>query len=447
MFGTAHDEERAPLLPKANSPGVRSRPQRLKAWLHRSSLEAYEFSKTSTARNIFKCSIAYLLATLTTFSVPVASFLGAHQDGNQLIANIVVWFDPARSAGSMDLGIIFAFLAFLYGSFIAFSSQAVSAFFASQDLLVVGHVFVLLIFCWGGLGLVAWFKQYMGHPLVNTATSLASLAIVTCLTKEGAVQTGDFSYRKITQVLKMLVVGILISFVINLAIWPKSARKALRDNLVKTTDAFGDLLTTITSSFLSGSDEDMNHPTVVAAAEKFKSVFGSLPNQLAEARYEHHPLGTESQYHIEARLVQCVQRLAQDIGGLRSAAATQFALLSESGSHHTPQAQTYSNGATTGTSNRPPEASNSSNPRTNFHFRRSSTSSNFSGNDETSPQDSTAPNITKGTSEVFIGSAQTPEHIFETFIEHLGPPMVRAFFSELMQLHLLTGSRNPLPTR
>lgn len=99
---------------------------------------------------------------------------------------------------------------------------------------------------------------------------------------------------------------------------------------MKTTDAFGDLLTTVTSSFLAGSEEDLNHPATIAASDKFKTVFNGLPNQLAEARYEHHPLGTESQYHIEKRLVACVQQLAQDMGGLRSAAATQFSLLAES---------------------------------------------------------------------------------------------------------------------
>jgi len=111
---------------------------------------------------------------------------------------------------------------------------------------------------------------------------------------------------------------------------------------MKTTDAFGDLLTTITASFLAGSEEDLNHPAIVAASDKFKTIFSGLPNQLAEARYEHHPLGTESTYHIEKRLVACVQQLAQDMGGLRSAAATQFSLLAESIERKCPVAQVTS---------------------------------------------------------------------------------------------------------
>lgn len=286
-----HSNEQTPLLPKTNASPAPSRRERLKTWTKDSAKQAYEFGKSSTAKAILKCSLAYLIATSFTFFVPVANLLGTHQDGNQLIANVVVWFDPARSSGSMNLGILLGFLAFLYGAFIAFSAQGVAAAFDAAEMIVVGHVIDLLLFCWGGLGFLAWFKQYMGHPLVNTASSLASLSIVTCLTKEGVVQTGDYSTYRVSQILKMLVIGICVSFVINLVVWPVSARKTLRENLMMTTDAFGDLLTTITASFLAGSEEDLNHPTIVAASEKFKTVFSSLPAQLADARYEHHPLG------------------------------------------------------------------------------------------------------------------------------------------------------------
>jgi hypothetical protein len=41
-------------------------------------------------------------------------------------------------------------------------------------------------------------------------------------------------------------------------------------------------------------------------------------------------LGSEKEFGLERSLVSCMQRLAQSIGGLRSAATTQFALLRES---------------------------------------------------------------------------------------------------------------------
>jgi hypothetical protein len=52
-----------------------------------------------------------------------------------------------------------------------------------------------------------------------------------------------------------------------------------------------------------------------------------MEKNLIEAQREHYLLGSERQYHIEAKLVRCLNRLSQNIGGLRSAASTQFAIL------------------------------------------------------------------------------------------------------------------------
>lgn len=436
IFGNASNgqsSERTPLLPKTNDPPTLSRFHRLQVWTRDSIKQAYDFCKTTTAQAILKCSIAYLIATSFTFFTPVASILGTHQDGNQLIANVVVWFDPARTAGSMDLGILFAFLAFIYGSIIAFSAQAVAAMFEAAEMLVVGHVIDLLLFCWGGLGFLAWFKQYMGHPLVNTASSLASLAIVTCLTKEGVVQTGDFSYIRVAQILKMLVVGIIVSFGVNLLLWPNSARKSLRENLMKTTDCFGDLLTAITASFLAGAEEDLNHPAVIAASDKFKTAYNALPGQLADARYEHHPLGTESQYHIEKHLIECVQQLAQDLGGLRSAAETQFSLLAEMPSidgRKCSIAQPL--GSSDPTSSIIPagqklarDAQAPDQVLSPISEHRSSDNSDSTSEQGQEPHGTSHPALAKVASK---SSVQTPSQIFDTFIQHLGPPMVRLRF-------------------
>jgi hypothetical protein len=52
-----------------------------------------------------------------------------------------------------------------------------------------------------------------------------------------------------------------------------------------------------------------------------------MEKNLIEAQREHYLLGSERQYHIEAKLVRCLLRLSQNIGGLRSAASTQFSIL------------------------------------------------------------------------------------------------------------------------
>jgi hypothetical protein len=52
-----------------------------------------------------------------------------------------------------------------------------------------------------------------------------------------------------------------------------------------------------------------------------------MEKNLIEAQREHYLLGSERQWHIEAKLVRCLNRLSQNIGGLRSAASTQFSIL------------------------------------------------------------------------------------------------------------------------
>lgn len=101
------------------------------------------------------------------------------------------------------------FGAFLYATFIAISSMAVSVFFETQlGMIELAYAIVLIVFCGGGLGLIGWVKQKYNAPLVSVACSLASLAIITVLTKENAVHVGVFEDDKIVQVMKMYVVQV-----------------------------------------------------------------------------------------------------------------------------------------------------------------------------------------------------------------------------------------------
>ena len=223
-----------------------------------------------------------------------------------------------------------AVLAFVYAVFISFSSMGVSIFFGrTLDMLVLGHIFVLVVFCGGGLGFVGWIKQRLGHPLVNISCSLTSLAIITVLTKEGAVQAAEFSDDKVTQVMIMILMGVFATTAVSFIIWPVSAREELRGDLIQVTDSFGDLLAMITRGFLTGSEEELQQDRFRDAMDKYKKVFTSLTKNLKEAKYEHYLLGTEKEYQLEAKLVNCIQRLAQNIGGLRSAATTQFLLMAQ----------------------------------------------------------------------------------------------------------------------
>ena len=332
-FENANEDEtsdRSPLLRQDNSRAAESSIIDLmkhKCWGRLKSL--WTFTISTTGQGVLKCSLAYLLGSMATFVPVIAKFLG-HQDGKHMVATITVYFHPSRSQGSMFEAVLLALLAFLYAAFICFTSMGVSVFFGQVlDLIVLGHVVVLVLFCGGGLGFVGWVKLKLGNPLVNVACSLTSLAIITVLTKEGSVQAATFSDHKVIQVMKMVIMGVVVSTAVCFLIKPVSARKALRENMIQVTDSFADMLAMITRSFLTGSEEELLEKPFIEASDRYRVVYTSLAKNLKEARYEHYVIGTERQYKLEAKLVKCMQRLAQSIGGLRSAAATQFQLLAQ----------------------------------------------------------------------------------------------------------------------
>ena len=290
---------------------------------------AWGIANSKVGSGVLKCSIAYVLGSLATFVPPIARFLGP-QDGKHMVATVTVYFHPARSAGSMLEAMVLATAAFVYAVFICFASMGVSIFFGrTLDLLLAGHVVVLIVFCGGGLGFVGWIKQRLASPLVNISCSLTSLAIITVLTKEGAVQAAEFSDDKVIQVLKMIVMGVIASTLVCFAISPISARRELRAKIVDLTECFSLMITNITTGFLTGNEADLESDGFVKASDDAKSMLSSLPKMLQEARYEHFMFGTENFYNSEAKLAACMQQLAQKMGGLRSAATTQFNLLAQ----------------------------------------------------------------------------------------------------------------------
>ena len=418
-------EEHTPLLGWRSSRYPESRKLwRLKDTLTRFRKQAWSFANSKTGRGILKCSLAYLLGSLATFLPLIAAFLG-QQDGKHMVATITVYFHPARSRGSMFEAILLAGLAFLYAVIICFTSMGVSIFFGrTLDMIVLGHVIVLIIFCGGGLGFVGWTKQRLGNPLVNVACSLTSLAIITVVTKEGAVQAAVFSNEKIGMVLKMIILGCAASTAVSFLISPVSARTELRNDLIQVTDLFADMLTMITRSFLTGSEAELHQKQFLDASNQYKAVFVSMIKNLREAQFEHYVVGTEREYSIEARLVNCMQQLAQNMGGLRSAASTQFLLLAQPTTlegqspslHLSPSFSTMADGLRS-----PSEAYGV-----------------LTAIDESLEDDGDcleSPNRKSWLSagdESYLPSANSPAGIFSRFIIHLGPSMVREIISGIM---------------
>ncbi|KAK3674504.1 hypothetical protein LTR78_005590 [Recurvomyces mirabilis] len=325
------DDETTPLL----DDGATANRQGSSKWLHFQELakqqttKGWQFATSKTGLGIFKCALAYLIGSLATFVPAIAGFIGDRQDSKHMVATVTVWFHPARSIGSMHEATVLAVIALLYSAFVSFTSMTISMLFGRQDLLAVGHAIVLVVFIGGGLGLVAWVKQRLGHPLVNVACSLASLGCITVLIKEGAVQAGSFSHERVLQVLFMVVMGVVIVTAVNILVLPTTARGSLVKDVEKNTDLLADILISITRAFLSGRRSDLEDEYYKKLTSDQQASSGSMSKNLGEAKRELCLLGKERQYDLEARIVDCLIGLAQDLGGLRSAAFAQFSFMDD----------------------------------------------------------------------------------------------------------------------
>ncbi|KAL5337857.1 transcriptional regulator of RNA polII, SAGA, subunit-domain-containing protein [Aspergillus crustosus] len=399
------NEERRGLLSEELPPSQDGLAPHLKEKFWEQYLSVRQFISSELGVGVLKCSLAYLIGSLATFVPALAALLG-HQDSTHMVATITVYFHPARSQGSMFKALICAFLAFIYTTFISIT-----------NLLPLGHAVVLIVFCGGGLGFIGWTKQRLSDPLVNVACSLASLSTISVLTKEGAVQAGDLSFAKISQVLKMIIMGVTATMAVSFLVFPISARKKLRANLTITTESMATMLALITESFLSGSEEDLQAPDFVEAAAQHKKAYGQLDALVKEAKLEHYVRGTEREYRLEKNLARWVQDITHNMGGLRSAALLQFQLLRQTklDSSQLQSLETYYQGVD---SHRPMS------PWSLPEERSFLEPIDERPDDEVSEPDVLRPILSRRqTSDSEADIALPPADIFAIFIHHLGPSM------------------------
>jgi len=205
---------------------------------------------------------------------------------------------------------------------------------------------------------------------------------------------------------------------VSLLVWPISARTELRESLIRTTDSLGDMLTMITRGFLSGSETDLRSTAFNNAQSKYKSVFIQLKKNLKEAKFEHYILGTEDEYKLEKDLVVCMQKLSQSIGGLRSAATTQFTLLREArdtGSSTPANVKRHFSSFT--------EVLNRQDRFAVLSAIEEASEEGSEHEDYEEGDESPRLNRTVSMASTNMPSVRTPSEIFSRFMLHLGPSM------------------------
>lgn len=292
----------------------------------RTASQFTQWLDTTAGRGVLKCTIAYTLASMATFIPFLSDFLGK-PDGKHVVATITVYFHAARSTGSMIEAILIAIVAVAYAELVSILSMAMSVFVGSVlGLVTLAHVLAVVVFIGGGFGFMGWVKQRMNNPLVNVASTLASLAIISVVTKETAVIDNVFSNQKIAQVFKMLIIGITSTAAVNLLLWRVSARQLLRASVTKTSVSLGSMLSDATACFLASASQDGAAPDF-PDSYTYSQAHALLLKYLREAKFEHYLLGHVQIYSLERSTVRSLETLAQSIGALRSAVKAQFALL------------------------------------------------------------------------------------------------------------------------
>ncbi|CRK43856.1 hypothetical protein BN1723_019326, partial [Verticillium longisporum] len=123
--------------------------------------------------------------------------------------------------------------------------------------------------------------------------------------------------------------GVSITALVNILAWRTSARAGLRSTMNTSAESLGDLLAMIARGFLNGTEEELSSGDYTRVDKDFKASYTKMTTNLREAKLEHYILGRETIYKMDREVVRCFEVLAQSIGGLRSAAETQFALLKE----------------------------------------------------------------------------------------------------------------------
>ncbi|KAK8098241.1 uncharacterized protein PG998_013727 [Apiospora kogelbergensis] len=305
--GPGDDERMRPIF---QQPTAR---EKLQAAFHNLCLGIYWFwtwLKSPKGRGTLKCSIAYLLASMGTFFHPFASFLGP-LDGKHIVATITVYFHPARTVGSQIEAVAIAIVAVMYALLIGTLSMATSVLVGSVWCQVrLSYVLILVVFIGGGMGFIGWVKQKLNSPLVGVGASIASIGIITIITKENSVHSGVFTNHKIIQSLKILLMATTGSTAVNLLLWPTFARIGLRSTMRNASVSLGDMLSVITKGFLSGAEEDLSSQAFTQASAEYRSTLTAMNKNLRESKYEYYFLGQERIYQYDKEVFELLKEMA-----------------------------------------------------------------------------------------------------------------------------------------
>ncbi|PCH35986.1 hypothetical protein WOLCODRAFT_140156 [Wolfiporia cocos MD-104 SS10] len=294
-------------------------------------------------RNILKCSVAYFIASLFTFSPYLSGFIadittyGSGATGpspsGHMVATVAVYYNPAKTLGGMVQADLFCTMGLLFAAFVSLSSMSMYWFFEVQP----GWEWLAdsLVLLWIGLGmsLVAWTKVWMAKPTFNTACSMTAIILFVVVVREGGLQT-------LLQVSFIVLCGATISNLVCSLLWPQRATKNLQDAMTRTLQSFSTLMEMLTATFLlTEPRHHLRGETLQRAAQSHQASFTSLKKHFDEAQSEWMfggPSKSRSSKPEEIRrssgqayedAIDSLNRLGQHLNGLRSGTTLQTELI------------------------------------------------------------------------------------------------------------------------
>ncbi|KAF5337644.1 hypothetical protein D9758_013030 [Tetrapyrgos nigripes] len=244
-------------------------------------------------RNIFKCALAYFIASLFTFSPYLSGFIsdlvsrgkggGRPLPSGHMVATVAVYFNPAKTMGGMVEADVFCMFGLFYAAAVCLSCMSVFWWLEGMPGYEwVGDIFAVV---WVGLAmsLLAWLKVWMANPQFNTACSMMAIILFVVLIKEGGFHT-------LLSVSGIVLTGAVVSNIVCYLVWPASATENLQSNMVKTLDSFSTLLSMLTETFLLEPGAISNHRNsqgkIHRAVEAHQGSFTGLKKSLKEAKSE-----------------------------------------------------------------------------------------------------------------------------------------------------------------
>lgn len=135
--------------------------------------------------DVLKCSLAYTLASLFTFSPFLNSFLLGTSSAHT-IATVSVYYNPAKSLGTMLEADIFCFIVAAIAAFVSLAAvgtlRMADTFNKSWDR-DFGDWTALFFWFGGTLSVLAWLKVRLGKQSFNSATSMGVVILSNVIVK------------------------------------------------------------------------------------------------------------------------------------------------------------------------------------------------------------------------------------------------------------------------